>query len=76
MEVASSAGLSADRLSGDQGCFRVEGPLEDRALFDRSEISVEFLDQRGTGGDVESGDSVVVEPIEVLAEGPEAVAVR
>ena len=59
--------MSADRLSGDQGCFRVEGPLEDRTLFDGSELIVEFVDQRGTSWDVKSGDVFVVDPIKVLA---------
>ena len=68
--------MSADRLSGDPSRFRVEGPLEDRALFDWSEGVIELVDQRGTGRDVESGDSVVADPIEMLAESSEAVAVR
>jgi len=40
----------------------------------RPEVFVEFVDERDAGGDVEFGDRVVADAVEVLDEGAEAVA--
>ena len=49
--------------------------------FDRSvlrdglEVLVQFVDERGAGGDVELGDLRLVDPVQMLHEGPQGVSV-
>ena len=71
--VQPLATLVGHRCGGLGGRFRVEVATAGR---DRPEAVVELVDQRHTGRDVERGDVVVADPVEMLDERAERVAVR
>ncbi len=45
-------------------------------VSDRFEIRIEFVDQRDTGGNIEFGNFLVGDIIQVFDHGPQAVAMR
>src|SRR5437764_6935027 len=74
--LGCGAGLGGDggRRGGDGGRV-AEGPLQRREVGDGTEVVIEVVAQRDAGREVEGGDVGVGDPVEVLHEGPEAVAV-
>src|SRR5262252_7387267 len=65
--------LVLDRLSRLGGGLGVQVPA---ALGHRLEVLVELVDQRDPGGDVEGGDVLVADLVEVLDQRAQRVAVR
>ena len=64
------------RLGGGRdGCGVAEGPVEDGLGLGGPGVVVELVDERDAGGDVEAGDVVVGDAVEVLHQRPQAVAV-
>src|SRR5690606_22585546 len=68
-----SASLVGDRLDGDLRRLRVEVLP---ALDQRLEVVVQFVAERDAGGDVQLGDRLVADVVEVLDQRPQRVAVR
>src|SRR6478672_2278099 len=71
-ETPPSATLVGDRLRGGAGGLGVEVAA---ARLERAVVVAELVDQRLAGGDVEAGDVLVADAVEVLDDRAEAVAV-
>src|SRR5262245_7641445 len=69
---AGSAALLGDRGGGGLGGFRVQVAA---AGDGGPELVVEVVDQRYAGGDVQTRDVRVADPVQVLHQGPQRVAV-